>query len=481
MLHPISGEPLLQPAQLARLQHLDALWANGGAGVRRRPSAAPLAPQAATSTAYDVALVGSGLSLLFAPLLAARGLRVVVIERAPDATPHREWNASANELQALVEQGLCSQIELDACIVARYHHGICRWHGQGSQTIAGVLDCAVDAAALWRLAGRRARDLGVTFIGNTMVHHAWPDAAGVTLALAPTQKPEQRTHLRVGVMIDGRGAASPYAQGDLICPTVGGVLTGLDEGPGLRQIDPKVGEILVTTEGVEEGRQHLWEAFPNSPQQTAVYLFYYSEPKDLGPRPLATLYARFVANMPRYKEGPWRMLRPTFGMIPGWSRLKPGPCSPHARIVLVGDAASRHSPLTFCGFGAMLRSLPVGVQTVTALCRGEAAQKVGVHDAGIHGATGALAMMLARAGRHRPDATNALLHAAFATLQAAGPKTFASLLQDTMQTKEMIAFLWQVSRRYPGVWHAVWRQLGVRDATHWAWRRRFDLPVLWQG
>lgn len=245
-----------------------------------------------------------------------------------------------------------------------------------------------------------------------------------------------------------------------------------------------MGEILVTTEGVEDGRQHLWEAFPGQPGQTAVYLFYYAQPNQLGASPLAALYERFVAKMPRYKRGPWRLIKPTFGVIPGYSRLGPVPRSPHWRILLVGDAAGRQSPLTFCGFGAMLRAMPEVWRTVQL--RLTAAPKGHHHgglslDAPIHGATGALALMLAHAKSHAEGATNALLQAAFATLDEAGPQIFAGLLQDTMTREQAVQFLWQVSKRHPGVWQSVVRQLGPVRATRWAWRMRRALPALWQA
>ena len=58
------------------------------------------------------------------------------------------------------------------------------------------------------------------------------------------------------------GASSPHAAFDLVCPTVGGVLGDLANGDGPLDVDPRVGEILVTTEGIEEDRQHIWEGFP---------------------------------------------------------------------------------------------------------------------------------------------------------------------------------------------------------------------------
>lgn len=479
-----AAKRLLTPAALQRLRTLDAVWGDEQPyrGAVAAPMKSPLNTDAKATgqqqpVDFDVALVGGGLSLLLAPLLARRGLTVVVVERALDGTPHREWNASHKELQVLINLELLTEAELQQVVVARYDEGICRWHGGNTQLVHGVLDCAVDAAALWHLARARATAAGVVLWSGVTVIGEHADDTCVTLALQPDAScpHELPPALRVRAMVDGRGAGSPYARGDLVCPTAGGVLTGLTPGDGPQEINARVGEILVTTEGVEDGRQHLWEAFPGREGEVAVYLFYYAERGTLGPRPLEQLYERFVANMSRYKSGPWRLVRPTYGMIPGSSRLRSPATSPHPRVVLVGDAAGRQSPLTFCGFGAMLRSLSSATDGIERAAQGKTRATSVVDDAPVHQVTGVLALMLARARRHGPGKTNELLNAAFGTLERAGESTMNALLQDTMHPDDAVRFMWDVGQIYPGVWPAVLKQLGPKDACVWAWRMRGPL------
>jgi lycopene cyclase CruA len=229
---------------------------------------------------------------------------------------------------------------------------------------------------------------------------------------------------------------------------------------------------------VEDGRQHLWEAFPGRNGEVAVYLFYYAEPHTLPSRPLARLYERFAAKLGHYKRGDWQLVRPTFGIIPGHSRLRPARQNPHGRIVLVGDAAARQSPLTFCGFGAMLRSLTGACEGIVRAVHGDAPKDSVVDDAPVHQVTGALALMLARAHRNDPDKTNALLNAAFNTLESRGSAVMNALLQDCMSQDEAVRFVWEVGQRYPKVWSAVLRQLGPQNALRWAWRLRRPLANL---
>lgn len=456
-----------------RLGHLDALAASDAWGAQTNALPRIKAPPSAhTAFDFDVALVGGGLSLLVAPLLARRGLSVVVIERAVPGVVHREWNASAQELQMLVSTGLVSAAMLERLIVNRYRDSICRWHGGGSYNVQNVLDCAVDAGALLAHARDEALAAGVTLWQRAWVGGECAGPHGVTLGMwdeppALPQTPAKQV-LNVRVMLDGRGVQSPYATADLMCPTVGGVLEGLDEGDGPQRIDPKIGEILVTTEDVVQGRQHLWEGFPAREGQTTVYLFYYARKHDVPIAALTSLYRRFIHHLSHYKTGRARLVRPTFGFIPGWSRLTPPPKAPHPNIILLGDAAARHSPLTFCGFGAMLRSLPSICDAAVARVAGNNSPVKAVDDAAVHSATGALTQLMSQPSTREPKRLNALLDAAFKTLHTMGNDDFAALLKDQMPLETFVRFLYRTSRIHPGVWQDVRVGLGLLTSARWS-------------
>ena len=445
-----------------RLEHLDATRAT-----RPRDDDAPRAPDRGAAVDCDVALVGSGLSTLYAVTLAARGLKVAVFDRARAGVAHREWNASARELRRLVDAGITDDAGLTAMTVARYTHGICRWHRGGTYPVREVLDHAVDAGALLSVARERAEALGARFYdGATLVGLA---SGADAVALRLRSGDGARTEVTARVMVDARGASSPYATADLLCPTVGGVLTGLDEGDGPTQVNPAVGDILVTTEGVEDGRQHIWEAFPARPGETTVYAFFYDRAERVGDGALLRLYARFFDTLPRYKTGAARLARPTFGYIPGWSRLTPGPRAPSDRVVLVGDAAARQSPLTYCGFGATLRSLAPASDAIARRARGGGASGSVVDDAPVHAGTGALAHMIASPPRdpRRAGELNALLDAAFGTLHEMGQDAYAALLRDEMSARDLVRFLQRTSVKFPAVYPLVFKVLGVTGVSRW--------------
>jgi lycopene cyclase CruA len=284
--------------------------------------------------------------------------------------------------------------------------------------------------------------------------------------------------LTARLFIDGMGAQSPHAAFDLACPTVGGVLEGLDAGDAEREpqvIDPTLGEILVTTEDVEEGRQHIWEGFPQPGGRFTTYLFYYTEPHRLPPRPLHTLYQRFFATRTRYKRGEGRLVKATYGFIPAYSRLGEMPSAPHDRVILVGDAAGRHSPLTFCGFGSMIRSfLPVADGLRALLERDHldrrALAKIWREPAGLQVMGGLTLMMVDGRARRDPGEVNRLLDAAFASLAELGDETFAAFVRDEIGFRDFVRFMRRTAQRRPDVYDQVFRQLSRDEIWRWSGR-----------
>ncbi len=451
-----------------RIEHLDAVRGT------RRVDRLLSPPDASTRVDADVVVAGGGLSLLVAAELARLGVSVLVIERARAGAAHREWNASDDELRPLVDAGIVSASELEELIVGRYRDGICAFHGGTPRRVRGVLDRAVDAGPLLARVRRVAESRGVRFIDGAEV-----DAIGagerrvrVGYRRSGAGLASEDGEVVARVLVDARGASSPYASADLVCPTVGGVLRGLRQGDAPHEVDPAVGDILVTTENVDpqSGLQHVWEGFPGRPGDVTVYLFYYARASVAPPDALATLYARFFETLPQYKEGDAALVRPTFGYIPGWSRLSPAPRAPWPRVVLVGDAASRHSPLTFCGFGSMLRAFqPVARELAAAIEQERAPARDLVPEDSVHMWTGALAKLMASGALEGPK-LNALLDAAFGVLEEMGNDEFAALLQDRMNGQGFTEFLRRTGARHSIVYREVLRGLGPMSAARWGVR-----------
>ncbi len=422
-------------------------------------------PDAATRCDFDVVLAGGGLSLFYAAYLASRGRRVAVFDRRPIGVGHREWNISRRELAPLVDSGLFTEQEVAALVVLDYRHGIVRWHGGGTYPVTGVLDSVVDAEPLLTALRDRCVRHGATLLPQHELVGYRVGPGGVAVEVRELATGQRRT-LTSELLLDGLGASSPHARFDLVCPTVGGVLTGLDEGEAVNQVDYSIGEILATTEDVEEGQQHVWEGFPGPGKRYTTYLFYYTEPSRLPPRSLQALYERFFRVRARYKAGPAEMEKPTFGFIPAYTRLGDMPASPCDRVLLVGDAAGRHSPLTFCGFGSMVRSfLPVGRAVETALETRRLDRRTlaaAWREPAALQVMGGLTLMMV-AGRSRrpqaPGAINQLLDVAFGTLFEQGNEVFGAFVRDEIDFPQFVRFMNRTAERLPGLYDRVFATL----------------------
>jgi lycopene cyclase CruA len=218
------------------------------------------------------------------------------------------------------------------------------------------------------------------------------------------------------------------------------------------------------------GRQHVWEGFPGRHGELTVYLFYYARRVRAPHDTLARLYARFFETLGSYKQGDPELVRPTFGYIPGWSRLVAAPRGPSPRVVLVGDAAARHSPLTFCGFGSMLRSFRPAARSIAhAIEDGRAPPRHIVPEDEVHAWTGALATVMA-SGSIGGARLNGLLDAAFGALEQMGNEDFSALLKDRMSVQRFMEFLRKTGARHPSVYREVLRALGPVSAARWGAR-----------
>jgi lycopene cyclase CruA len=445
-------------------------------------------PRDRSEPSFDVVLAGGGLSLIYAAALARAGLKVVVFDRRRIGCGHREWNISRSELLPLVESGLFTASEIERLVLLTYRDGFCRFAGGGTYPVREVLDCVIDAETLLAELRARAEAAGTTLLDHHELLGYSLEPGGVRVRVRATSGGPE-TVLSARLLIDGLGAASPHARFDLCCPTVGGVLDGLALGDGPLELDPEVGEILVTTEGIEDGRQHIWEGFPapaprGSPgpsRRMTVYLFYYARARCLdraGPQPLLALYERFFETLPRYKSGPLRLLRPTYGYIPAYTRLGPMPAAPSERVFLVGDAAGRHSPLTFCGFGSMIRSFWPVTQGLVRCLREDSLDRAALaalwREPPALQVLGGLTLMMSppeeEAGFDDPDGINQLLDAAFASLHAFGQDAYAAFLKDDVDAATFVRFMRAAAARHPAVYRKVFSHLRPGEIAAWLWR-----------
>ncbi|MCW5851367.1 MAG: hypothetical protein KIT87_14935 [Anaerolineae bacterium] len=370
--YPLTTTHFLQLPQgresLAHVQSLDRRWATLIRGEERTALVhhGALPP---TDADFDVVVAGGSLGLLAALSLARRGWRVMVFDQRVAGSAHREWNISQEEAQALITSGLFTAADLHAVAMRHYRTGLVRFAAGQANThelwLDDVLDVAIDAGALLRLARARLEACGVKILDHREFRQVWLADSGPARSVVEVATAEGGVE-RYGarLLVNALGATSPLSLAMAatpfsgVCPTVGTVARGYaTEGP--HGVDLDLGEILVTTAHADdEGRRQLmWEGFPGRDEELTVYLFYYDLVDPARPQSLLDLFEVYFARLAEYKAPSphFEHLRPVYGFIP--SRHGAGPSVNTRGVLAVGDASAHQSPLTFCGFGSFVRNL----------------------------------------------------------------------------------------------------------------------------
>ncbi|MBA3944698.1 MAG: hypothetical protein H0X37_09080 [Herpetosiphonaceae bacterium] len=365
---------------LSAIARLDRRWQNnerGGAPAQLHQVVKALPPMEAQ---YDLIYAGGGLGLLHAAVMAGRyGYRVLLFDRDEVGCAHREWNISDAELEELVRLGLFTRSELEAVIMRRYRDGVVRFDATGTGVapaelhLPEVLNVGLDAGGLLRKTRAVLEAAGGTVLDfQSFVQVQVARTGGVAVEFTDQQG---KHHCYGGrLLMDGMGATSPLAQLRYagqpfagVCPTVGTIVSGLEEGSGIGQHNPEVGDILVSVAGMQHNRQLIWEGFAGRGDELTVYVFYYDLLDERARRRLISaqkhslldLFEDYFTFLPTYKQpGPgFRHLKPVYGFIPARHTQRRTTALPLLGVLPVGDANAQQSPLTFCGFGSHVRNL----------------------------------------------------------------------------------------------------------------------------
>jgi lycopene cyclase CruA len=440
---------------------------------------AGLPPGVELSGSFDIVYAGGTLGMLHAAVMAHRyGYRVLVIDRAEPARSTRDWNISRSELYRLADTGLFTRAELDSTIVRSYRTGWVEFHVPGGRQkrlyIDDVLDCAVDADRLLGLALRRVLETeGSKVMARTSFTACYRFADHVVVeARGADGKP---LRFRSRMLVDTMGIVSPVAMQlnggrpqTHVCPTVGTIASGFDGA------DFEVGEILASTEPAElirgAGRQLIWEGFPAKGDEYITYLFFYDSVDSPNDKSLLNLFETYFRKLPDYKSPGkgFRVHRPVYGIIPAYFHDGSG-CTrvvSDDRILLLGDAASLGSPLTFCGFGSMVRNLE---RLTTGLDRAlrsgslgrEALGGISAFEPNVAAMANLMKYMCYDARTDEPNFVNELMNEVMIALDELPQRYRQAMFRDEMTLDQLVTVMLRVAWRYPKILKATWHKLGV--------------------
>ena len=334
------------------LQRADALWHDYRHGKIPTPTVVSTQTQTLDlenrPDAYDVVICGGTLGILLGATLAGRGWRVALLERGVLKGRDQEWNISRSELRTFVELGLLSEDELEVAIATEYNPARISFDGGDDLWVRDVLNVGVDPVYLLD----RLKQVFLAAGGELLEHTPFstaqvaPDGVVVTAG---------ETTLTTRLLIDTMGHFSPIVQQarqgespDAVCLVVGTCATGYSEN--------QTGDLIASFTPIKHQCQYFWEAFPARDGRT-TYLFTYldAHPERITLENLFDDYFRLLPDYQGITLDQLHFKRALFGFFPAY-RNSPLRFS-WDRLLAVGDASGHQSPLSFGGFGAMIRHL----------------------------------------------------------------------------------------------------------------------------
>lgn len=410
---------------------------------------------------WDVIISGGTLGILIGCALVSRGVKVALIERGILKGREQEWNISRHELQVLLELDLLTSEEIEKAIVTEYNPARVSFGSDTEVWVENVLNIGVYPVYLLETLKQRFLEKGGKLFENTPFTEAVVHPDGVMV----------NNQFKSRLLIDAMGNFSPITQQirqgvkpDALCMVVGTCASGFPEN--------NTGDLLLSFTEIENQCQYFWEAFPAKDGRT-TYMFTYMDanPQHIG---LEAFFEEYLRLMPEYQGVELQQLdfkRALFGFFPSYrqSPLK----TPYSRILPVGDSSGNQSPLSFGGFGAMIRNLKrltLGVDealqtnqlsstslsllqpyqpslTVTWLF--QKAMSVGINQ------------------KIASNQINELLSVVFAQMEKLGEPVLKPFLQDVVQFGGLTKTLFKTSLANPTLIFKIIPQVGITTLIDW--------------
>ena len=338
------------PSDVAtRLENADRFWHQFRQPIKEVKTVIHQAEETVSDHDFDVVICGGTLGIFLATTLQQQGYKVAVIERGILQGRVQEWNISRHELNCLLELDLLSETELEEIIYTEYNPARLSFHKGYELWVKDVLNVGVSPKQLIAKVKAKFLSLEGTILEKTSFESAQVSPTGVTVKL------NDKT-LTTRLLIDCMGHFSPIVKQvrqkekpDGVCLVVGGC------GDGFPNND--TGDLIASFTPIENQCQYFWEAFPAKDGRT-TYLFTYvdAHPDRISLTDLMGEYFRLLPEYQNVDLNDINWQRFLFGFFPAYRR---SPLSlPWSRMLAVGDSSGMQSPVSFGGFGAMMRHLP---------------------------------------------------------------------------------------------------------------------------
>ncbi len=448
----------------ANLERVDRLWETLRSGQMLQRELVVTSDEFLKTIDVDVAIAGGTLGIILGAALQQRGIQVAIIERGELKGRVQEWNISRSELAALVELELLCEVELATAIVTEYNPARIAFPNTPDIWVRDVLNIGVDPVYLLATLKTKFLEWGGKLFEFTPCDRVTIHPNGVAITAGTEQ-------LTSKLFIDAMGHFSPLAaqaragvKPEGICLVVGSCATGFDRN--------ETGDIFASITPIQHQCQYFWEAFPARDGRT-TYLFTYldAHPDRFS---IEFLFAEYLRLLPTYQQIELERLnfrRCLFGCFPAYrdSPLKPN----WARVLLVGDSSGSQSPVSFGGFGAMIRHLSRLTDGIVMAINADTLSASDLQLLQPYQPNIAVTWMFQRAmsvGINQqldPDRINHLLAAVFRSMQDLGDDVLRPFLQDVVQFPALSRTLFQTSITNPQAVIPVVPQVGITTLLDW--------------
>ncbi len=410
----------------------------------------------------DIVVCGGTLGILLGASLQRLGWQVTVIERGILKGREQEWNISREELAVLVELELLTTSELEIAIATEYNPARVSFKSGEEVWVEDVLNIGVDPVYLLEKLKQKFLQAGGTLLEKTVFKSAQVHPDGVVL-----ETTEQTIISRL--LIDAMGHFSPIVKQarkntkpEAVCVVVGSCAQGFPEN--------NTGDLIYSFTPIINHCQYFWEAFPAKDGRT-TYMFSYLDAEPERPS-LEYFMSEYLRLLPEYQGIELNKLdfkRFLFGFFPAY---KDSPIRlPFNRVLPIGDSAGGQSPVSFGGFGAMIRHLKrltEGVNealTVDSLSSQELAllqpYQPNISVTWLFQQT----MSVEIDRKVNPEQINNLMNGVFSVMDRLGDKVLKPFLQDVIRFMPLAKTLPLVN---PKLVFPLLPQIGIKSLVNWS-------------
>ena len=468
ILSQIPGNPL------EGLRRVDLIWQKLRAENIPVPTTVKTETKLLETLDWDVVICGGTLGILIGATLAKKGWRVALLERGILKGRTQEWNISRKELETFVELDLLSPEELKRAIATEYNPARISFPDTPDIWVKDVLNIGVDPVYLLETLKQSFLEAGGQLFESTAYEAATIHPDGVNIQTSNGRSFKTR------LLLDAMGHFSPIVKQaregkkpDAVCLVVGTCATGYTKND--------TGDIFASFTPIQNQCQYFWEAFPARDGRT-TYLFTYldAHPDRFS---LEFFFEEYLRLLPEYQKVELSQLtfqRALFGFFPCYrqSPLK----TPWNRILPVGDSSGSQSPLSFGGFGAMVRHLKrlsVGINEAleTENLSANSLELLQPYQPNVS-VTWLFQRSMSVGVNQKVEAhqINQLLAGVFQVMEQLGEPVLKPFLQDVVQFPALAQTLFVTSLKQPGLVIKIIPQVGVENLLDWM-RHYFNLGI----